>query len=225
MSSAKTLSWSAAIILLSACGSETSRHVTAITNVCAVTGDPAVCACVADSLATILDTDGLASMAGFMESLAAAEGDEAQGVVAMSALQNPVLLQGLQEGERLDPLCKQLVASGGAASEGRRNGGAGGQSLSGTYLPQLGDVPVSERRLAAATADRRWEFSDDGTVTTYSQAGARRWTWAVRGKEIRLTGAGPETRGERRRFTLHSDGRCIWDGSGTSSADMRFCPQ
>ncbi len=215
-----------AVVLLGACGGGGSKHVARITEACASEGENrAQCACLADSLATILDEEGLAAMATYVESYAAADGDQAKGMVAMSAFGDSVLLGALQETERLAPLCQRLVSAGGTASDGAGKSKGGGPSLSGTYVPQLGDVPASERRLAAAAADRRWEFSDDGTVTTYSQGGARRWTWEVRGKEIRLTGAGPETRGERRLFTFHSDGRCIWDGRGNSSVDMRFCPQ
>ncbi len=221
-----TLLTFSAILLLGACGGGGSKHVARITEACASDGENrAQCACLADSLATILDEEGLAAMATYVESYAAAEGDQAKGMVAMSAFGDSVLLGALQETERLAPLCQRLATAEGTDSEGTEKNRGRGPSLSGTWVPQLGDVPASERRLAAAAADRRWEFSDDGTVTTFSQGGARRWTWEVRGKEIRLTGAGPETRGERRLFTFHSDGRCIWDGRGNSSVDMRFCPQ
>ena len=207
-----------------ACQSEADRHLAAITDACTSSGDdPAECSCVADSLGQMLDQDELAAMAGFFENLEAAESDEQRGMLSMGAMGNPVLVKGMQSAERLSRVCRRLVAASGSESSDRGRGG--NRNLVGTYVPQLGDVPASERRLAAAAADRRWEFTEDGKVTTHSQGGARRWTYEIRGKEIRLTGAGPETRGERRLFTFHSDGRCIWDGRGNSSVDMRFCPQ
>ncbi len=205
-----------------ACQSEADRHLAVITDSCTSSGEnPAECSCVADSLKDILDGEGLAAMATFFENLDAAESDEQRGMLTMGALGNPALVKGMQSVERLSGACRRLVAASGSESSDR----GGKRTLTGTYVPQLGDVPASERRLAAAAADRRWEFSDDGNVTTHSQGGARRWTYEVRGTEIRLTGAGPETQGERRLFTFHNDGRCIWDGRGNSSVDMRFCPQ
>lgn len=206
-----------------ACQSEADRHRAALAESCTSSlGTPAECACMADSLRTILDTEELAALAGFFETLDAAESDEQRGMLSIGALGNPVLVKGMQSVERLSGVCEGLVAATGNEPPDPSRGNL---ALVGTYLPQLGDVPASERRLAAASADRRWEFTGDGKVTTHSQGGARRWTYQVRGREIRLTGAGPETQGERRLFTFHNDGRCIWDGRGNSSVDMRFCPQ
>jgi hypothetical protein len=208
----------AAALLLACGGGEASRHVATITNTCAESGeDRAACACVADSLRASLDDEGLAATAGFFAAIEAATSDAERSEIAMAVRDNEAVLGALDDIARISPICERLIAA-----DGDDSGAAG--ALSGTYLPQLGDFPASERRLAASAADRRWEFSADGKVTTFSQGGARRWTYQVRGKEIRLTGAGSETRGERRRFTFHADGRCIWDGSGNSSVDMRFCP-
>jgi hypothetical protein len=206
--------------LLVACGGgEAGRHVATITDACVASGeDRAACACVADSLRASLSDEGLASIGDYLVAIDAAADDAARREIAMGVRDNPVLVDALEDAARLGPVCEQAIAAGGEAS-----GGDG--TLSGVYLPQLGDVPASERRLAASAADRRWEFSADGKVTTHSQGGARRWTYRVRGKEIQLTGAGSETQGERRRFTFHADGRCIWDGRGNSSVDMRFCPE
>lgn len=222
MRASSALSLLSAATLLAACGGGTNPHVATIANSCTASGeDPATCSCVADSLVATLSDEGLTAIAGYLESFDAAEDDAARGRIAMSAFANPVLVEALEEAGRLDPICARAVAASAAdRDEDDDDRGA----LAGTYLPQLGDVPASERRLAAAAADRRWEFTADGKVTTYSQGGARRWTYQVRGKEIRLTGAGAETQGERRRFTFHADGRCIWDGRGNSSVDMRFCP-
>lgn len=207
------------VVLLTACGGEAARHIATITNVCSANGEnPAECACVADSLKVSVGEDGLAAMANYLGSIDAAKTEAARRDIAMGVRDNATLMRALEDAARLGTVCAQAVAAGDVASE------AGNGVLTGVYLPQLGDVPASERRLAASAADRRWEFTADGKVTTHSQGGARRWNYAVRGKEIRLTGAGPETQGERRLFTFHSDGRCIWDGRGNSSVDMRFCP-
>ena len=96
-------------------------------------------------------------------------------------------------------------------------------SLTGTYLPNFANVSPSDIRLARASADRSWVFSPDGTVVTTSQRGALKWRYEVRGKEIRLRGADSRNQGESRRFTFADKG-CIWDGSGRSSVDTRFCP-
>lgn len=208
----------AVVAMLTACGGgETSRHLATITDVCSASGEnPAVCSCVADSLQATVGDEGVAAMAGYLRAVETAEDDATRRELMMSVAANPTLMQALEQSGVLSVSCERIAASSPVE--------AGGGQLAGVYLPQLGDVPASERRLAAATADRRWEFTADGKVTTYSQAGARRWSYRVRGKEIQLTGSAPETQGERRRFTFHADGRCIWDGSGNSSVDMRFCP-
>lgn len=210
-------------ILLAACGSEASRHAAILTDGCVELGDDRpICACIADTLVATLDQETLADLSDYMTSLVAAKDDDARTVIAMSAFQNPTLVTGLQSVEQAANTCGPIVA----AAEGEGDDDASGNSnLAGTWVPQLGDVPASERRLAAAAADRRWEFTADGKVTTHSQAGARNWTYQVRGKEILLQGADSRTRGERRRFTWTNDGNCIWDGSGNSSVDMRFCRQ
>jgi hypothetical protein len=105
------------------------------------------------------------------------------------------------------------------------DGAGGGGKLAGVYLPYFGDVPADSRGLAAATADRQWEFSEDGVVVTHSQRGAQRWSYEIRGSEIRLQGLGPSNQGERRRFTFAQDKRCIWDGRGNPPIDTRFCPK
>lgn len=210
-------------ILLAACSSEAAKQAAIITDACVELGDDkALCSCLADSMTASLDEETLTTFTSYMTSLVAADDDEARNVIAMSAFQNPALAAGIDEGVRAGRSCERIIAS--QVSDDDASATTGGD-LAGTWVPQLGDVPVSERRLAAAAADRRWEFSADGKVTTFNQGGPRKWTYQVRGKEILLRGADSRTQGERRRFTYTRDGNCIWDGSGNSSVDMRFCRQ
>jgi hypothetical protein len=99
-------------------------------------------------------------------------------------------------------------------------GGGPGAQLSGAYVPQF--APGASR-FDRSSADRRWEFLPDGTVVTQGHYRTVKWSYEVRGKQIRLTGIDNNNRGERRTFT-RADGECIWDGHGTSSVDVRFCP-
>jgi len=98
--------------------------------------------------------------------------------------------------------------------------GDGGEPLEGTYYPQH---PPGATRFDRSMSDTRWEFYPGNLVTTYpSQGMPRPWKYEIRGNEIRMTGSGPNTQGERRRFTFAENG-CIWDGSGRSSVDTLFC--
>ena len=99
-------------------------------------------------------------------------------------------------------------------------GGGGGETLSGTYLPQF---EAGANRLDMALTDQSWTFADDGTVITQSAGGARQWTYKVSGKQVRLSGASDRNSGERRTLTKGDDG-CLWDGSGNLAGKMEFCP-
>lgn len=175
-------------VLLAACSSEAAKQAAIITDACVELGDDkALCSCLADSMVASLDQETLATFTSFMTSLVAADDDEARNVIAMSAFQNPALAVGIDEGGRVGRSCERVVASQTGDDDASA---ADGGDLAGSWVPQLGDVPVSERRLAAAAADRRWEFSADGKVTTYSQGGPRNWTYQVRGKDILFRMAG-----------------------------------
>jgi hypothetical protein len=93
--------------------------------------------------------------------------------------------------------------------------------LAGAYLPRF---PPGTMRFEVSLTDRRWEFSPDGAVTTFSSGGPRPWTYEVDGRRILLAGSGASTQGERRVFTI-ADDDCIWDGTGNRSADVLFCPE
>lgn len=221
---AHTMRWlpvAGCLVLVACGGGQAARDEAAIAASCKLDDSTtdAVCDCTAAKLRAALEPETLTSVAEFLTSLDEASNEEAQGVIAMSAMANTKLLAGM---DKLTQFNKECAAEG--------NGGAvptaqASKKLAGTYLPQLGDVDAGSRNLAAAAADRRWEFSEDGTVVTHSQRGPVKWTYEVRGNEIRLRGADSKSSGESRRFTYTQDGRCIWDGSGRSSVDMRFCPQ
>jgi len=211
------------LVLVACGGGQAARDEAAIAAACKA--DPgtndATCDCTAGKLRASLDPETLTSVAEFVTSIAESS-KEAQGMIAMSAMGNPKLLAAMDKLTQFDKECATEV---GAAATTKDEKVATGKTLAGTYLPQLGDVDAGSRGLAAAAADRRWEFSDDGTVVTYSQRGPVKWTYVVRGNEIHLRGADSKSSGESRRFTYTQDGNCIWDGSGRSSVDMRFCPQ
>lgn len=224
---AHTMRWlpvAGCLVLVACGGGQAARDEAAIAAACKAddSTDDATCDCTAAKLRASLDPETLTSVAELVTSMAEASGAEAQGMIAMSAMGNTKLVAAMDKLTQFDRQC---------AAEANAKGSSGDEkvetrkTLAGTYLPQLGDVDASSRRLAAAAADRRWEFSEDGTVVTYSQRGPVKWTYEVRGNEIRLRGADSKSSGESRRFTYTQDGNCIWDGSGRSSVDMRFCPQ
>lgn len=224
---AHTMRWlpvAGCLVLVACGGGQAARDEAAIAAACKAdkaTTD-AECDCTAAKLRAALEPETLTTVAEFLTSLDEASNEEAQGVIAMSAMANTKLLAAM---DKLTQFNKECAAEGktGAAPAAKVEGAS--RKLAGTYLPQLGDVDAGSRNLAAAAADRRWEFSEDGTVVTYSQRGPVKWAYEVRGDEIRLRGADSKSSGESRRFTYTQDGRCIWDGSGRSSVDMRFCPQ
>lgn len=224
---AHTMRWlpvAGCLVLVACGGGQAARDEAAIAAACKAdeSTNDATCDCTAAKLRASLDPETLTSVAEFVTSIAQASSQEAQGMIAMSAMGNPKLVAAMDKLGQFDKECSTEV---GASASPKAKQVETGKVLAGTYLPQLGDVDAGSRRLAAAAADRRWEFSEDGTVVTYSQRGAVKWTYEVRGNEIRLRGADSKSSGESRRFTYTQDGRCIWDGSGRSSVDMRFCPQ
>ena len=215
----------AASLVLGACGGgQAGRDEAAIAEACKADGkSPApVCECTAAKLREILEPESLSAMAEFVQALGEAAGEDAKRLLFMGVVSNPKLVVAMEKTATIE---KQCIAEAGGKPGSVTARDAAARKLSGTYVPQLGDVDAGSRRLAAAAADRRWEFSDDGTVVTHSQRGPVKWAYEVRGKEIRLRGVDGNNRGESRRFTYTQDGRCIWDGSGRSSVDMRFCPQ
>jgi len=225
---AHTMKWlpiAGCLVLVACGGGQAARDEAVIAASCKADGSAsdAACDCTAAKARAELEPETLTSVAEFVTSFDETAGnEEAQGMVALSALANPKLAAALAKMEQFIKACD---ADGEATAAPVTGHGKAGKKLAGTYLPQLGDVDAGSRNLAAAAADRRWEFSEDGTVLTYSQRGAVKWTYEVRGNEIRLRGADSKSSGESRRFTYTQDGRCIWDGSGRSSIDMRFCPQ
>ena len=223
---AYTMRWlpvAGCLVLVACGGGQAARDEAAIAASCKAdeSTTDAVCDCTAAKLRAALEPETLTSVAEFLTSLDEASNEEAQGVIARSAMGNTNLLAAMDKLTQFDKECA-AEAKAGAAPAAKDEGAS--PKLAGTYLPQLGDVDAGSRNLAAAAADRRWEFSEDGTVVTYSQRGPVKWSYEVRGTEIRLRGADGKSSGESRRFTYAQDGRCIWDGSGRSSVDMRFCP-
>lgn len=224
---AHTMRWlpvAGCLVLVACGGGQAARDEAAIAAACKAddSTNDATCDCTAAKLRAALDPETLTSVAEFVTSIAEASNEQAQGMIAMSAMGNTKLLAAM---DKLTQFDKECAAEGKAGASPVAKDEGASRKLAGTYVPQLGDVDAGSRNLAAAAADRRWEFSEDGTVVTYSQRGAVKWTYEVRGNEIRLRGADAKSSGESRRFTYTQDGRCIWDGSGRSSVDMRFCPQ
>jgi hypothetical protein len=224
---AHTMRWlpvAGCLVLVACGGGQAARDEAAIAASCKAdrSTTDAVCDCTAAKLRAALEPETLTSVAEFLTSLDEASNEQAQGVIAMSAMSNTKLLAAM---DKLTQFNKECAAEGKAGAVPAAQDEGPSRKLAGTYVPQLGDVDAGSRNLAAAAADRRWEFSEDGTVVTHSQRGPVKWSYEVRGNEIRLRGADAKSSGESRRFTYTQDGRCIWDGSGRSSVDMRFCPQ
>lgn len=216
MNPAQTAAAGFGLLVLAACGTTKDPHHEAIVAACAADGWPeAECACTAGALKAALDKESFAAFGDFAGNIAKAESDEAKAMLMFGAMSNPKLVLALEAAEKVEEGCKSQASPGDAQPA---------RTIEGVYMPRLNDVHPSERRLAAAAADKKWEFSGDGTVVTYSQRGAVKWAYEVHGDEIRLVGADRHNSGERRRFTFTGEGGCIWDGSGRSSVDMRFCP-